>query len=62
MKHGTGVGIALLGHLFDTLPLMDKLSAWVEKENHLGRQFYERNGFIIVAEKNEQVFDMKQFC
>ena len=53
---GTGVGTALLDYLFANCPDITELSAWVESENRLGRNFYEHHGFKIADEKEEDFF------
>ncbi len=53
---GTGVGNALLNHLFEVCPDVEEISAWVEKRNRLGRAFYERQGFIVSEEEREDFF------
>lgn len=51
---GTGVGTALLNHLFLTCPEVATLSAWVEERNAIGRRFYENHGFISSDQRDEE--------
>lgn len=53
---GTGVGTALLNHLFLTCPEVATLSAWVEEKNVIGRKFYENHGFKCSDERDEEFF------
>lgn len=56
---GTGVGRALLDYLFQTVPNICQLSAWVEQENSIGRRFYERHEFKVADEKEDDFFGHK---
>lgn len=56
---GTGVGRALLNYLFQTVPNLSQLSAWVEQENAIGRRFYERQEFKVADEKEDDFFGHK---
>lgn len=58
-SHGTCVGTALLGHLLKTVPGIGELSAWVERDNIIGRKFYKRHGFEVVGEKEDDFFGHK---
>lgn len=53
---GTGAGFALLRHLLDSVPTLTELSAWVEQDNATGRKFYERHGFKVVSEKEDDLY------
>jgi ribosomal protein S18 acetylase RimI-like enzyme len=53
---GTGVGTALLKYLFESIPMIDELNAWVEQENYIGRRFYERHGFKVTDQKEEDFY------
>lgn len=57
--HGTGVGKALLSNILGTVPNLRELSAWVEQQNTIGRRFYERHGFGVVAEQEDDFFGFK---
>lgn len=57
--HGTGVGTTLLNQLFESLKDFSQLSAWVEKDNPIGRRFYERHGFQAVEEKDDEILGHK---
>lgn len=58
-SHGTGVGAALLTNILETVPNLKELSAWVERKNSIGRGFYERHGFKVVGEKEDDSFGYK---
>jgi ribosomal protein S18 acetylase RimI-like enzyme len=53
---GSGVGIALLNYIFESIPMIDELNAWVEQENYIGRRFYERHGFKVTDQKEEDFY------
>lgn len=55
-NQGTGVGAALLRFLFQSAPNIEKLYAWVEEENEVGRGFYERHQFKKADEKIDILF------
>ncbi|WP_083430560.1 GNAT family N-acetyltransferase [Alicyclobacillus macrosporangiidus] len=57
--HGTGVGSAFLHHLLQTVPCLHELTAWVERENTIGRRFYERHAFQIIDEKEDDFLGYK---
>lgn len=57
--HGTGVGTALLNYLFENVPSLTQLTAWVEQDNTIGRRFYERHGFKVIDEKEDDFFGYK---
>lgn len=50
MYQGKGIGTALLQTGLDQLHDVKRLYLDVEKENHIGRQFYEAKGFKVVEE------------
>lgn len=45
--------------LLQTVPSLSELTAWVERENTIGRRFYERHAFLVVDEKEENFFGIK---
>ncbi|MEC0373542.1 GNAT family N-acetyltransferase [Paenibacillus chibensis] len=51
--HKMGIGKAFIQEYIQALKPIKKLFAWVAKENHLGRAFYEKSGFQAAEEKNE---------
>lgn len=57
--HGTGVGTSLLNKILETVLNLKELSAWVEQDNTIGREFYERHNFAIVGEKEDNFFGHK---
>lgn len=48
-----GIGRAFIQEYIQVLKPIKKLFAWVAKENHIGRVFYEKSGFKAAEEKNE---------
>lgn len=50
-RHGKGYGKALVDH---ALAIKGPLTVEVFRDNALGRGFYERYGFILVAEERHQ--------
>ncbi|CAI6082631.1 hypothetical protein PAECIP112173_03636 [Paenibacillus sp. JJ-100] len=53
--HKMGIGKAFVHEYIQVLKPIKKLFAWVAKENHIGRTFYEKSGFRAIEEKNETV-------
>ena len=53
--HKMGIGKAFVDEYIQVLKPIKKLFAWVAKENHIGRTFYEKSGFRPIEEKNETV-------
>jgi N-acetylglutamate synthase-like GNAT family acetyltransferase len=51
--HGKGIGTLLIKELRSQIKNLEKLKAWVEKENIVGRMFYENKGFQVIEEKLE---------
>lgn len=56
---GSGVGTTLLDYLFSRSTSICELSAWVEERNGFGRKFYEKHGFRISDEREEDLFGYK---
>jgi ribosomal protein S18 acetylase RimI-like enzyme len=55
---GKGIGKQLLQELKNQIKNLKKIKAWVEKENQIGRSFYENKGFQMVEEKLEVLGDL----
>lgn len=53
--HKMGIGKAFVDEYIQVLNPIKKLFAWVAKENHIGRTFYEKSGFKAAEEKNETI-------
>ncbi|CAM4048171.1 GNAT family N-acetyltransferase [Cohnella lubricantis] len=49
----SGAGTLLFERYLTTLTSMQCLFAWVEKENRIGRDFYEKKGFAVAEEMLE---------
>lgn len=46
----SGAGSMLLHQYFTTLTMLRSMFAWVERDNAIGRAFYERKGFVEAEE------------
>ena len=53
--HKTGIGRGFIQEYIQVLKPMRKLFAWVAKENHIGRAFYEKSGFKEAEEMVETI-------
>lgn len=53
--HKMGIGKGFIQEYIQVLKPIKKLFAWVAKENHRGRAFYEKSGFKEVEEKIETI-------
>ncbi|WP_440117715.1 N-acetyltransferase family protein [Paenibacillus sp. QZ-Y1] len=53
--HKMGIGKGFVHEFIQVLAPIKKLFAWVAQENHIGRSFYEKNGFKEVEEKTETI-------
>ncbi|SMO88437.1 GNAT family N-acetyltransferase [Melghirimyces algeriensis] len=53
---GLGIGKQLLTTLFNAQPHIHQVFAWVEKENHRGRQFYQAMNFLPVEQMEDDFF------
>lgn len=53
--HGMGIGKGFIQKFIHVLKPIKKLFAWVGKDNHIGRTFYEKSGFKEVEEMTETI-------
>ncbi|QYR19637.1 GNAT family N-acetyltransferase [Paenibacillus sp. sptzw28] len=53
--HKIGIGNGFIQEFIQVLKPIKKLIAWVAKENHIGRSFYEKSGFKESEEKIETI-------
>lgn len=53
--HKMGIGNGFIQEYIQILKPIKKLFAWVAKENHRGRAFYEKSGFKELEEKIETI-------
>ncbi|QOS78505.1 GNAT family N-acetyltransferase [Paenibacillus sp. JNUCC31] len=53
--HKMGIGKEFIRKFTQVLKRINKLFAWVGKENQIGRAFYEKSGFKEVEEKIETI-------
>lgn len=53
--HKMGIGKGFIQEYIQILEPIKKLFAWVAKENHIGRSFYEKSGFKEVEEMIETI-------
>ncbi|MEC0090609.1 GNAT family N-acetyltransferase [Paenibacillus macquariensis] len=53
--HKMGIGKSFIQEYIQVLKPIKKLFAWVAKENHKGRVFYEKSGFKEVEEMIEAI-------
>jgi len=53
--HKIGIGKGFIQEFIQNLKPIKKLFAWVAKENHIGRAFYEKSGFKEAGEKIETI-------
>jgi diamine N-acetyltransferase len=53
--HKMGIGKAFVHEFIQVLKPIKKLFAWVAKENHIGRAFYEKSGFKEAEEMIETI-------
>lgn len=53
--HKQGIGNGFIEEFVHVLKPIKKLFAWVAKDNHIGRAFYEKKGFKEVEEKVETI-------
>ncbi|WP_425453341.1 N-acetyltransferase family protein [Cohnella lupini] len=51
--HKMGIGKYFIQEFIQVLKPIKKLFAWVAKENHIGRAFYEKSGFMESEEMIE---------
>ncbi|MBD7969280.1 GNAT family N-acetyltransferase [Paenibacillus gallinarum] len=53
--HKQGIGNGFIQEFVQVLKPIKKLFAWVAKDNHIGRAFYEKRGFKEVEEMAETI-------
>ncbi|PTM56835.1 GNAT family N-acetyltransferase [Desmospora activa] len=53
---GKGLGKRLLNQLIDTIHPLQRMFAWVEKENSVGRTFYQSMNFHVEKELQDNFF------
>lgn len=53
--HKMGIGKEFIQRFTQVLKPINKLLAWVGKENHRGRAFYEKSGFKEIEEMIETI-------
>jgi N-acetylglutamate synthase-like GNAT family acetyltransferase len=53
--HKMGIGKGFIQESIQVLKPLKKLFAWVAKENHIGRAFYEKSGFKEAEEMIETI-------
>ncbi|WP_338543864.1 GNAT family N-acetyltransferase [Paenibacillus tundrae] len=53
--HKMGIGNGFIQEYIQILQPIHQLFAWVGKDNQVGRSFYEKRGFVVVAEKTEMI-------
>ncbi|KIL34250.1 hypothetical protein SD71_20825 [Cohnella kolymensis] len=53
--HGQGIGRSLLNELLSSDDSIQKIFAWVEKENRVGLHFYQSSGFVFDGEMEESI-------
>ncbi|MEF3353906.1 GNAT family N-acetyltransferase [Paenibacillus sp. GYB006] len=53
--HKQGIGNEFIQEFVQVLKPIKKMFAWVAKDNHIGRAFYEKRGFKEVEEKVETI-------
>ncbi|MEC0129152.1 GNAT family N-acetyltransferase [Paenibacillus pabuli] len=53
--HKMGIGKEFIQKFTQDLKPINKLFAWVGKENHIGRAFYEKSGFKEIEEMTETI-------